>query len=77
MVLKKHRNGVLVVWVISSRNTTDDIKKWLAALFAMGMKERQDWNVKAFIIDDAAAEIQALRYHIFFYKRNMKNIFHS
>jgi len=61
MVFDEHRNGVPVAWVISSRNTTDDICKWMSALFALGIKERQNWNVQAFITDDAAAEIEALR----------------
>jgi hypothetical protein len=64
MVFDKHRNGVPVAWVISSRNTTYDIHKWLSALFSMGVKERPDWHVRAFITDDVTAKIQALRFHI-------------
>jgi hypothetical protein len=66
MVFDKHRNGVPVAWVISSRNSTYDIRKWLSALFDVGMKERPDWHVRAFITDDATAEIQALRFDICF-----------
>ena len=51
-----------IAWVISSRNTTEDIKKWLSTLFEIGMIERPDWQVHAFIIDDAAVEIEALRW---------------
>ena len=61
MVFDKNQNGVPIAWVISSRNTTEDIKKWLSKLFEIGMKERPDWQVHAFIIDDAAVEIEALR----------------
>jgi hypothetical protein len=45
MVFDKHHNGVPVAWVIASRNTTYDIRKWLSGLFAMGVKERPDWHV--------------------------------
>ena len=61
MVFDKHHNGVPIAWVISSHNTTEDIKEWLSALFNQGMKERSDWHVHAFITDDAAAKIEALR----------------
>ena len=61
MVFDKHHNGVPIAWFISSRNSTEDIKKWLSTLFETGMKERPDWQVHAFITDDVAAEIEALR----------------
>ena len=61
MIFNKHHNGVPIAWVISSRNTTEDIKEWLSALFNQGMKERPDWHVCAFITDDVAVEIEALR----------------
>ena len=61
MVFNKHQNGVPISWVISSRNTTEDIKKWLSTLFEIRMKERLDWKVYAFIINDVATEIEALR----------------
>ena len=61
MVFDKHRNGVPIAWIISSLNTTKDSKKWLSKLFEIGMKEHPDWQVYAFITDDVAAEIEALR----------------
>ena len=61
MVFYEHRNGVLVAWVISSRNSTTNICKWMLALFKVGVEEHLNWNVQAFITDDAAAEIEALR----------------
>ena len=61
MVFDKHRNGVPIAWVISSRNTTRDLSNWLSSLFIAGLKERSDWIVQAFITDDAVAEIEALR----------------
>ena len=61
MVFDKHRNGVPIAWVISSRNTTGDLSNWLSSLFIAGLKERSDWIVRAFITDDAVADIEALR----------------
>ena len=61
MVFDKHRNGVPIVWVISSRNTTGDLSNWLSSLFIAGLKEHLDLIVRAFITDDAVAEIEALR----------------
>ena len=60
MVFDKHHNGVPIDWVISSHNTTEDIKECLSTLFNQGMKERPDWHVHAFITDDVAIEIEAL-----------------
>ena len=61
MVFYEHRNGVPVAWVISSRNSTTDICKWMSSLFKVGVEERPGWLMQAFITDDAAAEIEALR----------------
>ena len=61
MVFYEHRNGIPIDWVISSRNTTNDICRWMLSLFAIGIKERHDFHVQAFITDDVAAEIGELR----------------
>ena len=61
MVFNEHRNGIPIAWVISSHNTTNDICIWMLSLFAIRIKERLDWQVQAFITDDAAVEIEALR----------------
>lgn len=61
MAFDDHHNGILVAWVISSRNGAPDICKWMSQLFANGKKENPDWHVRAVITDDAAAEIEALR----------------
>ena len=61
MVFDKHHNGVPIAWVISSCNTTEDIEKCLSTLFEIGIKECPDWQAHAFITDDVATEIEALR----------------
>ena len=61
MVFYEHRNGIPVAWVISSRNTTNDICRWMLSLFSIRIKERLDWHVQAFITDDVSTEIGSLR----------------
>ena len=61
MVFEEHFNGIPVAWVISSCNTTNDICRWMLSLFAIGIKECPYWHVQAFITDDAATKIGALR----------------
>ena len=68
MVFDEHRNGIPVAWVISSRNTTNDICRWILSLFAIRIKYRPDWHVQASITDDVAAEIGALRWRVYFFK---------
>ena len=60
MVSGEHRNGIRVTWVISSRNTTTGICRWIS-LFAIRIKERLDCHVQDFITANAATGIGALR----------------
>ena len=39
MVFEEHHNGVPIAWVISSRNNTDDICKWMSTLIVAGKKK--------------------------------------
>ena len=55
------QNGVPIAWVVSSRNTSSDIVSWLEVLMNMCYELRPDWKVNAFMVDDALAEIDALR----------------
>nr|ADE77528.1 unknown [Picea sitchensis] len=61
MIFYKHRNGVPIAWMISSRNITEDICKWMSTLFRVGSNECSDWHVRSFITNDVATEIEALR----------------
>eukprot|EP01018_Ginkgo_biloba_P022089 Gb_14053 [translate_table: standard] len=61
MVFDKQQNGLPIAWVISSRDKAFDIKIWLSVLIEKGVKEREDWKVNAFMIDDVLAKIGALR----------------
>ena len=55
MVFDEHRNGIPVTWVISSRNTANDLCRWMLSVFAIGIKERPDSHVQAFVTNDVAA----------------------
>jgi hypothetical protein len=57
----EQQSGVPVAWVVASRNTSHDIALWLEHLMHRCYQFRPDWKVNAFMVDDALAEIIALR----------------
>eukprot|EP00253_Pinus_taeda_P028427 PITA_28427 len=57
----EQQSGVPVAWVVASRNTSDDISIWLEQFMRKCFQTRPDWKVNAFMVDDALAEISALR----------------
>ena len=61
MVFDAQQSEVLVAWVVASINTSADISLWLEQLMVRCYKIRPDWKVNAFMVDDALAEIAALR----------------
>lgn len=61
MVFDAQQSGVPVAWVLASRNTSADISLWLEQLMVRCYNIRPDWKVNAFMVDDALAEIAALR----------------
>ncbi|GLJ10880.1 hypothetical protein SUGI_0137140 [Cryptomeria japonica] len=60
LVFDKQKLGVLVAWVVTSRNKIKDIQVWLMEVWRRGMKKSHDWRINAFITDDVSAEIQAI-----------------
>jgi hypothetical protein len=48
-----HNIGVLVAWVIMSRQTCEDLVEWLNALRAKLLSHMPDWRPSCFIVDDA------------------------
>lgn len=52
---------VLVTWVVMSCSASQDIALWLDHLLHRCYQLRPDWKVNAFMVDDALAEIIALR----------------
>jgi len=61
MAFDEQQSGVPVAWVVASRNTSDDIAIWLEQLMHKRFQAHPDWKVNAFMVDDALAEISALR----------------
>lgn len=55
------RNGVPIAWVITSSCCCSDIVTWLTALRDRVLDHNKGWEANAFMVDDAQAEIQALR----------------
>ncbi|KAH9319153.1 hypothetical protein KI387_020922, partial [Taxus chinensis] len=62
LVFDEQEARVPIAWAISSRNKIEDIYGWLAEVQKRGKHLRADWQINAFITDDASAEIQAIRY---------------
>lgn len=57
----EQQRGVLVVRVVMSRSTSQDISLWLEHLMHMCYQIRHDWKANALMVDDALAEIIAFR----------------
>jgi hypothetical protein len=53
MVFDFHYTGVLVVWVIISRQTCEDLVEWLSAMWAKLSSHMPNWRPSYFILDDA------------------------
>jgi len=62
MVFDNHKNGIPVAWVISSSMTQVDVAKWLDDLKRHMLKEDPTWKPSCFLVDDSAAEINAIRF---------------
>ena len=61
MVFDHQQIGVPVAWVVASCNTSQDISLWLEQLMHRCHQVDHSWKVNAFMVDDALAEIGALR----------------
>ena len=61
MAYDEQKSGVPVAWVVAERNTSADIALWLEQLMQQCYQICLDCKVNAFMVDDALAEISALR----------------
>ena len=61
MAFDEQQSGVPIACVVASRNTSQDIAQWLERLMHRCYQLCPDWKVNAFMVDDALAEIDALR----------------
>ena len=62
LVFDEQEAGVPIAWAISSRNKVEDINEWLSEVYKRGKEFKKDWHVNAFMIDDASAKIEAIRF---------------
>jgi len=62
MVFDKWRNGVPVAFIVTQRSKESDISPWLGALRVKLVSKMPQWRPNAFIVDDAQAEINALKF---------------
>ncbi|GLJ18412.1 hypothetical protein SUGI_0326200 [Cryptomeria japonica] len=61
LVFDEQEAGVPIAWAISSRNKVEDINEWLEEVYKRGKQCKEDCHVNTFMIDDASAEIEAIR----------------
>ncbi len=61
MVFDAHRIGVLITWIITSRQTCDDLVEWLTPLKIKLLRKNPKWKPSCFIIDDVPQELRALQ----------------
>jgi hypothetical protein len=57
MTFDFHCTWVLVAWVITSRQTCEDLVEWLNALRANILSHMPNWRPSCFIVDDAPQEL--------------------
>jgi hypothetical protein len=62
MIFDKWQNGCPGAYVVTSRSKQLDLGPWMLALKTKMTATLPEWRPNAFIVDDAQAEINALRY---------------
>jgi hypothetical protein len=61
MVFDSFSNGIPVTWIITSSAKASDIAIWLNAINEKMKRLDVEWKPKVFIVDNADAEINAIR----------------
>jgi hypothetical protein len=56
-----HRTWIPLAWVITSRQTVEDLIKWLKPLTDKMLSHMPHWKPSCFFIDDASQELKALQ----------------
>jgi hypothetical protein len=60
MGLDDHRMSVLLTWIIISKQTIEDLIKWLKPLKDKMLSHMSHWKPSCFFVDDAPHELMAL-----------------
>ncbi|XP_059075214.1 uncharacterized protein LOC131053458 [Cryptomeria japonica] len=61
LIFDSKHMGVPVAWVIMSRSYAHDIAYWMHILLQRVHMKNIEWSLNAFMVDDAGAEIKAIR----------------
>jgi MULE transposase domain len=62
LVMDTHGNGLPVFHVLSQRHQQEDLQEWLLAFKSFMLQHKPTWQPSCFLVDDAQAEINAIRY---------------
>jgi hypothetical protein len=55
-------NGIPIAFIIVGKAKERDIRPWLQKLNARAKAVKSDWEPRAFVVDNAQAEINAIKY---------------
>lgn len=62
MVFDQHQNAIPVAWIITSSCCGTTVKHWLQELHNRAILMNSEWKPNAFAIDDAAVDVEAIRF---------------
>eukprot|EP01018_Ginkgo_biloba_P021173 Gb_29592 [translate_table: standard] len=60
LVFDTHQNGILVVWIILSSSSSNDIQSWMEKIRSRIYEMDPTWRPSAFMFDDVIVEINAI-----------------
>jgi hypothetical protein len=55
-----HRTGVPLAWIITSKQTVEDLIEWLKPLKEKMLSHMPHWKPSCFLVDDAPQKLKAL-----------------
>lgn len=61
MVFDQHQNAIPVAWIITSSCCGTTVRHWLQEFHNRAMLMNSEWKPRAFAIDDAAVDVEAIR----------------
>jgi hypothetical protein len=56
-----HRTSVPLTWIITSKQTIEDLIEWLKPLKEKMLSHMPHWKPSCFLVDDAPQKLKALR----------------
>ncbi len=61
MGFNDHHTGVILAWIITSKQTIEDLMEWLKSLKDKMLSLMAHWKPSCILIDDAPQELKALQ----------------